>query len=148
VREEEEEVEEEVGARGRVRSASTRAAAARMNERTTNLHATSSSTSSLSRKRVEGDLVFGHAQFGEHLGAGLDHHGRAAQVELHRLGVRVILEILDQHQLVNEARVPAPVVFRLRARQRHMKREVRVARASSAGARGGPRAAHQYIKRA
>jgi len=31
----------------------------------------------------------GHAEIGEHLGAGIDHHGRAAEVVFNRLGVGV-----------------------------------------------------------
>jgi len=63
----------------------------------------------------------------QHSLARLDHQGRP-QDSTRRLGIRMLAQILLQHDFVNESRVPVPVVFIERRRQRKMKCEIRMLR--------------------
>jgi hypothetical protein len=63
---------------------------------------------------VVSDLVRWDFQGREHPVARLNHHGRAAEIILQRLGMRMVPQILVEDDLMDESNVPLPVVFRLR----------------------------------
>ena len=63
---------------------------------------------------VEADVFRFHTEIIEHLEYGGIHHRRAAEVVLDVFGSRVILQVVIQHDLMNEAGVARPVVFRQR----------------------------------
>jgi hypothetical protein len=75
-------------------------------------------------KFVEGDLLVGHAELGEHFGAGFNHHRRAAQVELHGFRVGVSFEIVNPHGFVDKAGVACPVILAERIGEGKLKVEV------------------------
>jgi hypothetical protein len=54
---------------------------------------------------VVGDVGGRHAEVGEHFRAGLDHHGRSAEVELDAADVGMIFEGFCKNDFVNEAGV-------------------------------------------
>ena len=55
-----------------------------------------------------------------------DHHRRAAEVELESLHIGMVLELVEEHDFVNEASVAAPVVFIEWIREGDMEVEIRV----------------------
>ena len=52
------------------------------------------------------DLMRWHAQIRKHLGASLDHHGRAAEIIFDGLRVWVFAQVFFQDDLVNETEWP------------------------------------------
>lgn len=70
--------------------------------------------------------MVGHSECCEHLGAGLDHHRRSAQVKLGLGRVFMSGEVLFERHLVDESGEPRPFVLRQGRRERGMEREVRV----------------------
>ena len=75
---------------------------------------------------VEHDVFGFDPQIEEHVDAGLIHHGRPAHVVLAVLRRRVVFEVVVVKDLVNEARVSLPVVFRDWVTEREMPLEVGV----------------------
>ena len=69
---------------------------------------------------VVSDAAGGHAKFGEHLGAGLDHHRGSAEVVFHGLRIGMILEVLFQDHLVDESLQSVPGVLRKWCREGKM----------------------------
>ncbi len=68
-------------------------------------------TKKLSTKIVEQDILRLHSQAVQHLHASLEHERRTTEVVLDVLGCRMILQIVVINDLVDEPRVPCPVVL-------------------------------------
>ena len=67
---------------------------------------------------VEEDVLRLDAQVGEHLDDRVVHHGRSADVVLAVLGRRVVLQVVVEEHLVDEAREAVPVVLFLSGSER------------------------------
>lgn len=65
----------------------------------------------LSTKIVEQDILRLHSQAVQHLHARLEHERRTTEVVLDVLGRGMILQIVVINDLVDEPRVPGPVVL-------------------------------------
>ena len=77
---------------------------------------------------VEHDVLGLDTEIEEHVDDRLVHHRRSAHVVLDVLGRRMVLEVVVEHHLVDEAGVAGPLVLRQRVRQREVPIEVVVRR--------------------
>lgn len=69
-------------------------------------------------------MLRSHAERGEHPIAGFDHSGRAAEVVLQGCWMGMRVQVLGEDNVMNEAAVAGPAIFRERRREREVKRKV------------------------
>ena len=75
---------------------------------------------------IKRDLQLGHAEIVEHFGHRLDHHRRAAEVVLDGFRIGVIVQVVLERDLVDEAGEAGPVVFRQGRGKSEMEGKVRM----------------------
>ena len=69
---------------------------------------------SLAAEVVKSDVFGRHAEVVEHFHNSGEHHGRSAEVVFNFFRLGVVFQIVIQQNLVDEAGVAGPVVFRKR----------------------------------